>query len=79
MHIHIQRSVKTSTRSPYLLRSRRNTPPMADNEAIIEQLRKDNEDLRRQLGDMTIQLERLTTLLTEQRTMAGPSVPPPPE
>ena len=41
---------------------------MADNEAVIEQLRKDNEDLRRQLGDMTTQLERITTLLTEQHT-----------
>jgi len=54
---------------------------MADNDAIIEQLRKDNEDLRRQLGDMTTQLERLTTLFMEQRpsTTAGPSVAQPPE
>jgi len=49
---------------------------MADNDAVIEQLRKDNEDLRRQLGDMTTQLERLTTLFMEQHTntTAGPSV-----
>ena len=54
---------------------------MTDNDVVIEQLRKDNEDLRRQLGDMTTQLERFTTLFTEQctNTMEGPSVPPPPK
>ena len=52
---------------------------MADNDAVIEQLRKDNEDLRRQLGDMTTQLEHLMTLFMEQRTstIAGPSVAQP--
>ena len=39
---------------------------MADNETVIEQLKKDNEDLRKQLGEMGAQLERLTTLLLEQ-------------
>jgi hypothetical protein len=34
-------------KKPYLLRSRRNTPPMADHEAVNEQLKKDNEDLRK--------------------------------
>ena len=54
---------------------------MADYETANEQLRKDNEDLRKQLGEMGIQLERLTTLLLEQRTntTAGPSTAPPPE
>jgi hypothetical protein len=53
---------------------------MADNEVIIEQLRKDNEDLRRQLGDMGAQLERLTTLLVERANItASTSVGPPPE
>ena len=54
---------------------------MADNDAVIEQLRKDNEDLRRQLGDMTTQLECLTTLFMEQRTNTtiGTSVAQPPE
>ena len=54
---------------------------MADNDAVIEQLRKDNEDLRRQLGDMATQLKRLTTLFMEQRTntTVGPSVAQPPE
>ena len=51
---HLQRSVKTSPvrRSPYLLRPRRNITPMADYEAANEQIRKDNEDLYLQLGDM---------------------------
>ena len=53
---------------------------MADHEAVNEQLKKDNEDLRKQLGEMGDQLERLTTLLLEQRTntTAGPSTTPPP-
>ena len=54
---------------------------MADHEAVNEQLKKDNEDLRKQLGKMGAQLERLTTLLLEQRTntTAGPSAIPLPE
>ena len=80
---HSERSVKTSPakRSSYLLRSRRNSPPMADHEAVNEQLKKDNEDLRKQLGEMGAQLERLITLLLEQRTntTAGPSAAAPPE
>ena len=54
---------------------------MADYEAVNEQLKKDNEDLRKKLGEMGAQLERLTTLLLEQRTntTAGPSAAPPPE
>ena len=51
---------------------------MADYEAANEQLMKDNEDLRRQVGDMAAQLERLTTLLIEQRnnTTTRPSTAP---
>ena len=54
---------------------------MADHEAVNEQLKKDNKNLRKQLGEMGAQLERLTTLLLEQRTntTAGPSATPPPE